>query len=278
MANTAVAKKEANEVATNDEFDYGEYAGAGMEGAPKEAYAIPFLSILQKGSPQVDEASGAYIEGAKAGMFYENVRQRLYDGKKGVIIMPCAYQWTFLRWGPRSGDGGGFKGQVSGDDVARMKAKRQVIEVDRQLYVAPTDGSQFNPNRADRLQEAHQRYCLLLDDDGTAVPVLLSIVSTQIRKSRTLAARIEAMRVDGPNGKQKPPTWAHKVRLTSVPETNDKGSWYGFKFDLEGLIPRSDPLFEQGAEFNRSVMAGTIVASEEHEETAAANHDQEDRF
>ena len=56
-------------------------AGSGMEGATSESFAIPFLSVLQKGSPQVDEASGAAIEGAKAGMLWDNVAGRMFDGK-----------------------------------------------------------------------------------------------------------------------------------------------------------------------------------------------------
>ena len=45
---------------------FADDAGAGMEGATAESFAIPFLSVLQKGSPQVDEASGAALEGATA--------------------------------------------------------------------------------------------------------------------------------------------------------------------------------------------------------------------
>ena len=43
---------------------FADDAGAGMEGATAESFAIPFLSVLQKGSPQVDEASGAALTAA----------------------------------------------------------------------------------------------------------------------------------------------------------------------------------------------------------------------
>ena len=70
---TALPATAANTaVATMDMSMFAEDAGAGMEGATAESFAIPFLGVLQKGSPQVDEASGVAIEGAKAGMLFEN--------------------------------------------------------------------------------------------------------------------------------------------------------------------------------------------------------------
>src|SRR5690349_5330031 len=78
-------------------------AGAGMEGASVESFAIPFLNVLQKGSPQVDEASGVAIDGAKAGMLYENISGQLIDGKTGLTIVPCAYRRVFLHWSESKG-------------------------------------------------------------------------------------------------------------------------------------------------------------------------------
>ncbi len=88
-------------VATASAAMFESDAGSGMEGTDSESFAIPFLMVLQKGSPQVDEAAGEAIEGAKAGMLFENVTSRMFDGKVGVNIVPCAYRRVFLRWGPR---------------------------------------------------------------------------------------------------------------------------------------------------------------------------------
>jgi len=256
--------KSTEVVKAAEEFDYSAYEGAGMEGATKDAYAIPFLTILQKTSPQVDEDQSTYVKGAKAGMIFETVSGKLYDGKTGVLILPAAYQMTYLRWGPRTGEGQGFKGRLSIESVARMRAEKRIVDVDGKILVMPEDGSPFNPARADRLAESHYRYCLLLDEEtGSVTRVLLSIVSTQIKKSRTLATRLDGIRVNGKEGKIKPPTWANRVRLTTVPESNDKGSWYGMKFDLEGLLGPNDPLFKEAAAFNESVIAGSVVVSEE---------------
>ena len=46
-------------------------AGAGFEGATAEDFSIPFITILQKMSPQCDEDSDGYVDGAKPGMFWD---------------------------------------------------------------------------------------------------------------------------------------------------------------------------------------------------------------
>ena len=60
----AVVEEKSTALAAAGLMDFAADAGAGMEGAGQESFAIPFLSVLQKGSPQVDEASGAALEGA----------------------------------------------------------------------------------------------------------------------------------------------------------------------------------------------------------------------
>jgi hypothetical protein len=93
---TEVAVASANSVALNNR--YVEDAGAGFEDADANAYAIPFLQILQSGSPQCKKSDGAYIKGAEEGMFYNTVTQELYDGDEGVVVIPCHYMQRFVEW------------------------------------------------------------------------------------------------------------------------------------------------------------------------------------
>src|SRR5690606_32458036 len=111
----------------------------------------PFLMTLQKGSPQVDEASGVAIEGAKAGMFFDNVTGQMYDGKAGVQIVPCAYRRVFIRWGSEA-SGEGFKGELEPETVAEMRARGEIKELDNRLYIPLEDGT-VNEKRCDRLSD-----------------------------------------------------------------------------------------------------------------------------
>ena len=257
--NTAVA------IAAGDMFAAD--AGAGMEGTTQESFAIPFIVVLQSNSPQVDEASGAAIEGAKAGMFFENVTGRMYDGKtKGIVVVPCAYRRVFLRWGPRGGDGAGFKGELTVEQVTEMRAKGQLVDLDGKLLVPLPDGT-VNDKKCDRVSDTRNHYVLLVDEEtGAWTQALLSLTSTQIKKSKVLMSALASVKVKGANGLFTPPTFANHVRLTTTPEQNDKGKWMGLKIELAGLV-ESKELYEAAKAFNATVAKGQVEVKYEDTET-----------
>ena len=236
-------------------------AGAGMEGASADSFAIPFLIVLQKGSPQVDETSGAAIEGARQGMFFENVTSKLFDGKTGVTLIPCAYKRVFVRWAGRDAEGG-FKGEFTAEKIAEMREKGQVVEMDGRLFAPLADGS-VNEKKSDRFSDTRNHYCLLIDPNtGFTTQVLLSLSSTQIKKSKALMSMLASVKKPGPNGLFTPPTFGLMVRATTIPESNEKGSWMGIKFDMAGDV--SDPYIYQAAKaFNQSVARGAVAANYE---------------
>jgi hypothetical protein len=221
---------------------YGEYddadAGAGFEGTDRNSFAIPFLTVLQKGSPQVDEASTARIEGAEAGMFYSSVTGRLYDGKNvGVRLLFAAYQQRYIRWGARGTDGAGFRGEVRADEVQAMIGSGAVVELDGRLLVPLADGT-VNEKRCERLADVRNHFCVMLHDDDTFEAVLLSLTSTQIKKSRAIMSALNNLRVRTVSGRiVQPATYDSVIRVTTVLEKNDKGSWYGIKPDLSNIVP-----------------------------------------
>lgn len=240
--------------------DYAADAGGGLEGATEDSYAVPFLVVLQKGSPQVDEASGVALPGAKAGMLFESVTGRLYDGNKGVVIVPCAYRRVYLRWGARGTEGAGFRGELTADEVAIMRDRGEVKELENKLYVPMADGS-INEKKSDRINDTRNHYCLVLAEDGTWTTALLSLTSTQIRKSKLLASMIASRKVRTASGMVQPASWASRVRVTTVPESNEKGNWYGVRFEFDGdLIPPTSDLYRAGRDFNKLVAAGKAQA------------------
>lgn len=244
---------------------FAEDAGAGMEGATAESFAIPFLSVLQKGSPQVDEASGAALEGAKAGMLYENVNSKLLDGKAGVHIVPCSYRRVFLRWAPKGSDGAGFKGELAPEVVADMRAKGEIVDMDGKLYIPLADGT-VNDKKCDRISDTRNHYVLLLDaDTGGWKEALVSLTSTQIKKSKMLMSALASVKVNGPSGMFTPPTFANVVRMSTVPESNDKGTWFGVKFELAAQVDRAE-VYAAAKAFHASVSKGSVVAKYEDAE------------
>jgi len=245
-------------------------AGKGLEHIDADSVAIPFLAILQSGSPQVDPDSGEYIEGAKAGMFYNTVTREVFDGKAGVLIVPCEYQRKFLRWSPRDA-GGGFKGEIKTEDVAKMRARGELVELENRLYV-PDEGGSINPKKNDKVSDTRVHYILLLNPNtGAAQQAVLSLGSTQIKKSKQLIALLGSRIITDPaTGQQATPaTFANLVRVTTVPESNDQGKWSGVKFELEGFV-RDSATYRMGRAFHTMVNAGRAAANFTAEQEAPA--------
>lgn len=268
---TEVATQQGGALAAPVTDMFAADAGHGMEGATQEAFAIPFIVTLQSNSPQVDEASGAALEGAKAGMFFENVTGRLYDGKpgKGIVIVPCAFRRVFLHWGPRSGEGAGFKGELSVEQVAQMRAEGKIVDVDGKLLMPLPDGT-LNDKKCDRISDTRNHYVILLDEEtGAWTQALMSLTSTQIKKSKVLMSALASVKVKGAAGMFTPPTFANKVRVTTLPESNDKGKWFGLKFELAGLLSRDEAMIYQAAKaFHSTVLKGSVEVKYEDQAEA----------
>ena len=82
MANKEVTQASSSEVLVLDDDLLS--GGTGLEDTSSEDYAIPFIRVLQSGSPQLKKSNGKYIEGAAQGMMFNTVTNRLYDGDEGL--------------------------------------------------------------------------------------------------------------------------------------------------------------------------------------------------
>lgn len=249
----AVALKKNTGLTLPSGVDIGNDIGAGKGNADKDSFAIPFLTVVQKMSPYVDEDDPKYIPEAKAGMFINTVTLELFDGKEGIVILPCEFQRRFIRWGPRDG-GGGFKGEMLPEAAAQLRADGKVKEIEGRLYF-PDEKGKVDEKKSDYLSDTRNHFCILVDDDGNMHQMLLSLASTQIKKSKQLMTLLDAVKVLGKSGNVTPPTWANKVRLTTVGESNDKGSWSGVVVNMEGLVD-SQELYAAGKAFHDLVTSG----------------------
>ena len=254
-------------------IDYSADSGGGMEGADAASFAIPFLAVVQKTSPICDEADGAYDPNAKPGMLLNTVTRTLHDGKTGIILLPAHYQRRFLRWGPKGTPGSGFKGEMMPEDAAELERQERVVNIDGKVYF-PLDDGTVNVKTCDRLADVRNHFCIL---EGSGENVLLSLGSTQIKKSKALMSMLAAVKVVTPTGRVTPPTWANRVRIQTVLEQNDQGSWHGVKFTLEGLTG-SHADFTAAREFHQSLLKGTAGEVRYAEPDGAAAGTSDERF
>ena len=239
---------------SEDDFD------SGFEGADKDSYAIPFLQILQKMSPMVDEDNAAYVEGAKAGMIYNTVTKKLYDGKKGILLIPCSFKRSFIQWGGRD-VGGGFKGEFTPEQILTLQADGQAVPVEGKLFKPNEDGSPINDKKNDYYADTRSHFVIVLDEEtGESSPAILSLSSTNIKASRNLLTSLSQKKVTLANNvKKTPPTFANIVRMTTMGASNEKGAWSAASFALEGMVTDAN-VYNDAKNFYKSVNDGSVKA------------------
>ena len=261
-AKTEVAATASTQVGAA--LDFGADAGAGLEGADKDSFAIPFLAGLQANSPAVDE-----VEGAKAGMFMNTVTQELFEHPR---IIPCAFQRRWVRWAPREA-GGGYKGELTTAQVNELREKGEVKELDGRLYYPEADGS-VNPKKSDRLSDTRSHYVLIVDgpnaDFGT--PAVFALASTGIKVSKNFLSRIEARKIKVGEKVMTAPSFSAVYEVSTTKKTNEKGSWYQADVAPVGEITNPN-LYAQAKAFFQNVTAGKVQAAHETAQNPEAGGD-----
>lgn len=245
VQNAVTAEKAATALST-PVASFDEFAGAGFEGTGKDDMAIPFLTILQSGSPECKRSEGAYIEGAQEGFLLNTVTREVIDPNKvEVLVIPCAYTRAFIEWRLRE-NGGGF--------VKEHKVEQPVHLRDDKSRDILANGNQINDTRT--------FYVMILDADGTPSPAVITMTSTQIKKAKQWMMQQNLLKLrKGDGSVYTPPVFASRWEISTVPESNDKGSWFGWKFDHAGyLAGPTDPTFTAAMEFHKSVTSGLVKA------------------
>lgn len=238
-------------------------AGAGLEHADKDSFAIPFILCLQPLSPVVVDGT---VEGAKAGLFMNSVTNELYEK---LEVIPCSFRRSFLRWTPRE-KGGGFKGEYSPVDVELGKVEGMQLGEDGRYYIGGT-----NPKEHDRLSDTRLHFVLARNKNGTWSPALVSFASTQIKKSKRWTARIQGIQLTNAQGKAfNPPSWSHVYELSSQKESNEKGTWFGVEVNMLRPVD-SIEVYAQGKTFWQQVSEGKVDVRPPADESVGGGGDGE---
>lgn len=237
-------------------------ANAGFDQAGREAFAIPFLAILQSNSPQVNRADGAYIKGAQGGMLLDTAGKRVFEGEEtGLEFIPCMFTNTFVEWKLREA-GGGFVAEY--DNMAGRGLQSQTKRDDKNRDILPS---------RNQLTDHRNHYIIYKDPEtGLWQPALLSLTSTQIKKSRNFMTSLQ--RVAAANSVS---MFANICRIRTVAESNEKGSWFGVNLELEGFVTEEQS-YEVARQFYKQASSGGVKtqARDANESGAPDNTDPGD--
>ena len=244
-----IAKREnAGPLATNVfEAD----ANAGSQNITQEDLALPFLKVLGQLSPEVNKQNAKFINGAEAGMIVNSVTKKIYDGKKGIEVIPVHYERQYVEWQDRGATS-------TGAPVAIHKADSDIINT----TTRDKNWKDRLPN-GNYLENTASHFVILLGD--TPSTALISMRATQLKVSKTWNSLMLGLKMQGKNGLFTPPTYSHIYNLKTVQMSNDKGTWFGW--DVSQVGPVSDKnVYQIAKNFAEKNSKGLVKVKPEDQE------------
>ena len=233
----------------------------------------PAIRILQSGSPQVKRSDPAYIEGALEGHLFNTANNEVIDGGIGIIVAPCYFQWEWVEWKTKNAGGGLIKRW--GKDEAFMKEGGYTEEKGK--WVKKGDDGK---NVIEIVKVAVYFVLIINPGNGRTKPAVIRLSSTEFKKSKKWNSLIADVEIDFGNGRfvegAKIPFW-HMYHLVTVPESNDAGSWFGFKIDRYKAVhdlPNGREILKQAKEFRDLAVEGNVkVIDQNQDEVDTINND-----
>jgi len=213
-----VIKKEEGALAVNMfEAD----ADKGSQNMTQEDLALPFLKVLGQLSPEVNKVHARYVKGAEPGMIINSVTNELYDGAKGINVLPVFYERKLIEWQDR--------GAGTGAPVAIHDASSDIMSQTTRdkSYKDRLPNGNYIDNTANH-------YVVVLGDSPQTA--LISMKATQLKISRKWNSIMMGIKLQGKNGLFTPPTYSHIYNLKTVQMSNDKGTWFGWEVSKVGPV------------------------------------------
>ena len=238
--NQVAEKKSAGLPANMFEDD----AAKGLGAIGQEDLALPFLKILGQLSPEVNKRDGKYVEGAEPGMIFNSVSGELYDGVKGIDVIPAFYKLEYIEWKDR-GDGPGAPVAIydSSSDIM-SKTKPDANYKDRL------------PN-GNYIEKTASHFVIVSGDSPSTA--LISMKSTQLKISRKWNSMMSGIKMKGANGMFTPASFSHIYKLKTTQMQNDKGTWFGWEVNKVGPVTDKG-LYDQARSFSESISKGSVKA------------------
>ena len=253
MSGKAVKKQETAEIVAIDASLFEQDAGQGLGELGAEDVSIPFIKIVQSTSKAIIKA------GAKPGDIYNTATNQFYDGAAGVRVIPVSYNRRFLEWSPRDDD--------ANYPLNIFMPSDNLPETQRN-----DDNKDMIVGSSNYLEDTRNHYVLVVDEDGIAQPGLMSLTSSQLKKSKKWNAMISSRYMTGNNGKFLAPSYSHIYRAKIVEEGNAKGDWYGWEFSVESVI-EDVGLYQQAKAFAEAVASDEVTVKHSRDDAGTMDGD-----
>lgn len=193
----------AKDVLKKEEAEVGLFEGldSGFEDTSSQTFKMPFLKILQSGSPELKKSDPKYIPGAEAGDFCNSATQELYK-ELDVIVLKIAH--SLIVWRPERG---GLVGRFGKEEEREIVASREGVKKWDAEGNSVVDAIEFLCMNANDIEDIS----------------VLSMSTASLKHAKSFATRIRRLKCDG---KPVNVSWAGIWKIRTVEETNEKGSWF----------------------------------------------------
>jgi len=216
-------------------------ARKGFENVDSESVALPILKLLQNGSAEAQRKHANYVEGADPGMFFNTVTRKIYDGEKGIHVIPCHYRLEYQEWADFGTGSGRPENIFAGNSDILSKTTKDANGKDRL------------PN-GNYIQKTAQHF-VIISDGKSAETALISMYSSQAKISRKWNSMMMSITIDGKDGPFTPPPFSHIYKLSSVKNTGKGNEWYGYNIQKVGQITDAN-LYKRAKTFYESCRRG----------------------
>ena len=223
---------------------FEEDAAKGLGKIGQEDLALPFLKILGQLSPEVNKRDGKYVEGAEPGMIFNSVSGELYDGVKGINVIPAFYKLEYIEWKDR--------GEGPGAPVAIYDSSSDVMSKTK-----PDANYKDRLPNGNYIEKTASHFVIITGDSPSTA--LISMKSTQLKISRKWNSMMSGIKLKGQNGLFTPASFSHIYRLKTTQMSNDKGTWFGWEVSKVGPIT-DQQLYQQAKSFSESISKGAVKA------------------
>ena len=252
-ASEELVKKANGALAT---ISFADDADKGLGNLTQEDLALPFLKILGQLSPEVNKRDGKYVEGAEAGMIYNSVTNELFDGEKGIEVIPCFYKLEYIEWKDR--------GEGTGAPVAIHPSSSDIM-------TKTSRGADFKdrlPN-GNYIDKTAQHFVLVNGKNPSTA--LIAMKSTQLKVSRKWNSMMASIKMKDGSGKLfTPASFSHIYKLRTTQLSNDKGTWFGWEVSKVGTIQDAE-LYKQAKAFAESISKGNVEVKHGSEDNSSGD-------
>ena len=235
---------------------FEEDAAKGLGNIGQQDLALPFLKILGQLSPEVNKRDGKYVEGAEPGMIFNSVSGDLYDGAKGIDVIPAFYKLEYVEWKDR--------GEGAGGPVAVHDSSSDIMSQTK----ADANYKDRLPN-GNYVEKTASHFVIITGDSPTTA--LISMKSTQLKISRKWNSMMSGIKLKGKNGLFTPASFSHIYRLKTTQMSNDKGTWFGWDVSKVGPITDTS-LYQQAKTFSDNISKGSVKAKHGEEKKGSKSH------